>query len=740
VLRWLAFVELTALAWFVLASRLFRGFPDRGFGLSKTAGLLAVAAVVWLGAAVRVPALSARFALGTLAVLFVLALLSETRRRTTALRDLSWPALAAGELLFLGVFGLVALLRSASPAALGAEKLMDAALVGTLVRAEALPPPDPWLAGHPVNYYYFGALTWATVARATGVPAEVGYNLALATIGAQLAAAAVSIGLALSRRVRAASAGAVVFVAGGNLAAALQWLPSASPRHDLRAPTLAIEGAITEFPFFSLTWGDLHPHLMAAPNVLLATGFLLALLRTRRRGPVSWALALAWGASVGLAWITSMWDVPMLIWTGGLAFAGLAVSERRGRRAGRDAGGATDEAAPQGPRGRNVARLAGQIGLAVAAAAACAAPFLRHFESPGLQLTRAPSNTAPQALLSAQGLVLFLLLVVVAFTWASRGGRNTAAMPSGPDAGADRPARSPWFRRLAAPAPGLVRIALGAAAAVAVGLATRSMAATLLSGLWLGLGALWWRRPRAAPVLLGLGAASALLVPELLVVVEPYGPPFQRLNTVFKLHWHATLLAGPLWAWAMSRVPARTGNRVWRWTTAGAIAVAVAAALAYPVAAVAIRARRAERPLTLDATAYLDSRAPGDAAILDFLAASVVGQPVIVEATTFQYGYAGRISAYSGLPTVIGWSGHERLWRRSAGWAEEIAARERAVAEIYAGPADAVRGHLRRYQVRYVVVGEAERRQYPCLDPRRFEAVGVRVLDRHGASLYEVAR
>ena len=705
-LRWLVFVELAGLAWFVLTAPLFHGFPDRGFGLSKAAGPLAIATCVWLGAAAGLPTLSGAFALAVPGALGCAAALGMARPWGAGARcSVSWRALAASEAVFLGVFGLVALLRSASPAALGAEKLMDAALLAATLRAESLPPPDPWLSGHPVNYYYFGALTWATVARAAQVSSAVAYNLALCTIGGQIAAATFSIGLMLSRRVWAAATGAIVLVTGGNLAAALQAWPAAAWRYDLRAPTLAIQGAITEFPFFSLTWGDLHAHLMAAPNVLFGAGCLLALLRERRDDVRRTVLALAAGASVGIASVTSVWDVPPMV----LLFLLVVVGLARLRHA------------ASGSRWPLPGVLAGLV-----AAVACAGPFLRHFESPGLRLTPAPFRSAFGALLLAQGSVLILLAAALA------GAAGFRHISTGTGvAGMSRPTTM-WLRRVA-----LAGLCVGLA--VAAGLMTRSASLALLSALWMALVVMWWMRPRAGTLALGVVAASALLVPEVLVVVEPYGPDFQRLNTVFKLHWHATLVAGPLWAWTLAGLSARRAG-VFQRAVAPIAAVAAALALVYPAAATAIRLRRAERPLTLDSTAYLDSRARGDAAIVDYLNGSVAGQPVIVEASTLQYGYAGRVAAYTGLPTVLGWSGHERLWRRSAAWQEEIAARERAVAEIYDGPIDALRGHLQRYHVRYVVVGDAERRQYPRLDPRRFEAVGVRVMERHGASLYEVVR
>ena len=45
-------------------------------------------------------------------------------------------------------------------------------------------PEDPWLAGEPVSYYYFGYWMMGTLSKLTGISSNVSYNLALALIPA----------------------------------------------------------------------------------------------------------------------------------------------------------------------------------------------------------------------------------------------------------------------------------------------------------------------------------------------------------------------------------------------------------------------------------------------------------------------------------------------------------------------------------------------------------------------------
>ena len=97
-----------------------------------------------------------------------------------------------------------------------------------------------------------------------------------------------------------------------------------------------------------------------------------------------------------------------------------------------------------------------------------------------------------------------------------------------------------------------------------------------------------------------------------------------------------------------------------------ALAVLVAAALIYPVLATSARTANFTLPRTLDGAAYMasDPVQCGDEPAIVWLNAHVAGDPVIVEAASYnEYTHLGRISAFTGLPTLLGWGGHEVQWR-----------------------------------------------------------------------------
>lgn len=90
---------------------------------------------------------------------------------------------------------------------------------------------------------------------------------------------------------------------------------------------------------------------------------------------------------------------------------------------------------------------------------------------------------------------------------------------------------------------------------------------------------------------------------------------------------------------------------------------------------------------------------------------------------------ATRVSTFTGLPTVLGWAGHELQWGHDPG------RRANDVTTLYeTRDLDLARKLLERYSVRYVFVGSLERRQYPAAGLLKFSQLG-RVAFRSGSTV-----
>ncbi|HRO91843.1 MAG TPA: DUF2298 domain-containing protein, partial [Promineifilum sp.] len=252
-------------------------------------------------------------------------------------------------------------------------------------------------------------------------------------------------------------------------------------------------------------------------------------------------------------------------------------------------------------------------------------------------------------------------------------------------------------------------------------------------------------RPLATVFALLLVLTGVLLTlgPEFVYLRDNFGV---RLNTTFKFYYQAWAMFGVaavfgleyLWATRRRSAAARATALI----TAGAYVALLAVALLFPV--YAARSRAAEyrgparatdgsplerQPATLDGLAWLARYNPAEHEAIMWLrqqAEAVDGPPpVVLEAVGGQYSGYGRVSANTGLPTVLGWPGHELQWRGSDH--AEPGRREPLVGQIYTATDLSLAGALLdRFNVRYIYVGDLEREKYGPVGLEKFgEALDV---------------
>jgi YYY domain-containing protein len=261
-------------------------------------------------------------------------------------------------------------------------------------------------------------------------------------------------------------------------------------------------------------------------------------------------------------------------------------------------------------------------------------------------------------------------------------------------------------------------LVLGAAMA---GNAVLPLLALLLAG---SLAAAWGESdPRQRSGLFLVAAAvTALLACEVVFIRDAYGDRLYRMNTVFKLYFQAWTILAIALPWCVQRLLREPwASEVARRGTLAAVGFLALAVACYPLG---ITLDRMGRAPTLDGNRYLTGpEYRDDFAAIQWLRDNVTGQPVVLEATGGAYSYFARIASNTGLPTILGWANHEGLWR---GHGSEIGNRSAAIDRIYNTPTLAeATPLLDEYDVRYVVVGSLERKQYPGPSLAKFDGLEV---------------
>ncbi len=230
---------------------------------------------------------------------------------------------------------------------------------------------------------------------------------------------------------------------------------------------------------------------------------------------------------------------------------------------------------------------------------------------------------------------------------------------------------------------------------------------------------------------MALAGLSIVSLTEVFYMKDYLGGIYYRMNSVFKFYNIAWILMGVSSLIIMAvvlgrvRIPRIPGGQA---KVAAAIATAVAVIILI-VAAPAVLAITGGGTPTLDGLQYLESSHPGDAAALPFVRGLPPGT-VIAEGAKGDYSYPSRISSFTGVQTIIGWPGHEFMWRGPGG---RTADRIEEVRKVYEDPAMAP-GILRRYNVTYIYVGDTERDLYSSLSLPTEDLVPV--YDAQGVTIY----
>jgi YYY domain-containing protein len=192
-----------------------------------------------------------------------------------------------------------------------------------------------------------------------------------------------------------------------------------------------------------------------------------------------------------------------------------------------------------------------------------------------------------------------------------------------------------------------------------------------------------------------------------------------RINTVFRFWYQAWMLLAVAGAYGLYQVtagwPLRINLLSLRWAArlawVGLTASVFAAALVYTVLVTFERTNGFDNPRQgLDGFAFLLPGDSGEYAAIQWLNENVKGTPTILEAQGGGYSDYARISSRTGIPTVLGWSGHEFQWRGSA---EPYEGRAEDIERIYTtNDIQEAKPLLEKYDVEYVYVGRLEKTTY----------------------------
>ena len=501
---------------------------------------------------------------------------------------------------------------------------------------------------------------------------------------------------------------------------------------------VSLDYTITEFPFFSFLLGDLHAHVSSLPFLLLNLVLGLNLFVSSDRLGLGWLRRNPWEAfvltlSLGSLAFINIWDFPVFA----LLLVGLVLVKSYGDWNGRFLSSLLPSITVLAPVLVGAVVLYIPFYLTLGSQASGVLPVGEQSTRPffffliwGLflvvsgsfllkQLWNVPGlgglNPGPLATVLVIALLPFLLWTGVQLLALWTGWEAVISRLDGDSIGGEGAVWARFGKIL----PGLAIVVV----------ALYSMLLLVKKG----------GERATAFSLLPLALAFYLLVgAELFHLVDLFG---NRMNTVFKIYYQSWLFLaivsayGLYYLWrkpvnlpsipslvrrgqggggrreakllqALIRLPVGVLYGGMRYVWVILALMLFAASLYYPVGAVLDRRGGGS---TLDGLAFLNTTKSGEYEAIKWLRDEAAWGR-IVEAVGDDYSEYGRISASTGLPTLLGWKGHEHQWRGST---RPFQGREELVAQIYRGrDSEQVESLLETHDIRYVYVGARERAKY----------------------------
>ncbi len=526
-------------------------------------------------------------------------------------------------------------------------------------------------------------------------------------------------------------------------------------------------GPITEFPFFTFLYADLHAHMMALPLTILMLGLAVSwlthlpvrqgadepLVLSATEAQRSQRLFSVPSASPWLKFV--QWMKPN--WTGllSLVLGGLAIGALR----------ATNTADYPTYVGIGIVALAfgtwraeslkaketwfrfvARVGLLLGSSLVFFAPFTQSDRLGGTTLEGwLGSKTPLLEYIFVHGIFLFPIgtyLFIEMRRWGLRW------------AGAAWNRLGEWRWLVGVPlAIGLLAIAYFAVFK-GVGVIVVAVPLMLVTGVLM-------LRPRL-PVITRFWMLMVFLALSLSLAVEVvvFRGDISRMNMVFKFYYQIWVLLGIAgaaalgWLWQRASIDLPQLNGGWR---TAAVALVIGGMLYPPFAA---RAKLSERfydgaPPGLDGMAYMreavhvendrELRLRWDYEALTWMQDHIAGTPVVAEGhSRHEYLWGGRVSIYTGLPTLYGWNNHQRQQRGVVVPHSLLDRRIQDVALLFGESSIATAQKiLDRYGVKYIYAGELEKAYYPAESLAKFDRMvqdGVlRVAYMNpGVTIYEV--
>ena len=215
-------------------------------------------------------------------------------------------------------------------------------------------------------------------------------------------------------------------------------------------------------------------------------------------------------------------------------------------------------------------------------------------------------------------------------------------------------------------------------------------------------------------IILAICGIGLIILPEIIYLKDIYGEEYKRFNTVFKLTYEAFILLQISSSYIIVKNIYEAGSKI-KYFIISILLVLQCLTLGYGIEAIMYTTKNKPISNMADSEMYIKRNNPGDYEAINWIKNNIDKNDVILETCGESYNIAGRVSVFTGNPTVLGWHTHEWLWRAEKDYSvpEEENNRWMNIQYLYTkASVDVIKNYVEEYKINYIYIGYEEIKRY----------------------------
>lgn len=706
IFQWWSMICILGLITLPLTALIFYNFFDKGYIFSKVIGILFFSYTLFLLGTLHILPFT-RINLFILLGFFVcleLFIILKNKKAKTNIRNLKkhFKIFMFEELLFFIGLLFWAYIKSFQPDIHGLEKYMDFGFINSILRTEYFPAKDMWFTPFTINYYYFGHIVGATLTKLSAISSYFSYNLILATIFSFCFSLSFSIGanLIYARQAKDKLKNWANIFSGGIISAILVTL--GGNLHTVYTLFLPYQNEFPK-PFWELAFSPLtFPNAYWYPN---ATRFIY---NTIHEFPsYSFVVSDLHG---------HVFSIPIVLTIIAVLFSSLITFRKY-----------------------TIPLLGFLLACAYMTNAwdgiiyfllSCFIIFI-------IQWNTIRQHKYKNFFIHTGIIAIFFLLFSIPFSLFFKPFVSGVGILCAPEFltnigklgpflfEANHCQHSPWWQLI------------------------------ILYGffyfwviVFIGFTFRWKKKEHSSLTISDLFIISLILLATLLIIIPEFiymkdiYPAHFRANTMFKLVYQSFIMLSLASGYSIItsasqlRFNLLKPRSYWKLNVIFLGITSIVFVLLYPIFAIESYFSNLNHYYGLNGISYLERQYPTDYDAIIWIQKNISGQPIIAEAQGDSYTDFARVSANTGLPTILGWTVHEWLWRGTY----DIPAPRIAEIQTLYETNDTLTAEriIKKYNISYIFVGTLEKEKYPLLNESVFKSIATPIYRNASTTIYKI--